>query len=50
MIYKMNAGNYEVEKNCSIGLCNSGWISCNECNSRGNGTNIGKCRGTGQKN
>ena len=51
--YKMNGGNYEIEKNCDIGICNSGWISCHECNSRGNGTNIGQCRecrGTGQKN
>ena len=51
--YKMDAGNWVIENKCYVGTCNSGWIPCNECNSRGYGTNIGSCkhcRGTGSRN
>ena len=53
VLYKLDAGNWVIKDNCYVGICNSGWNPCNECNSRGNGTNIGsckQCRGTGSQN
>ncbi len=40
------------EKDCSVYNCLDGWVFCNQCNSIGKGSNLGKCKeckGTGKK-
>jgi hypothetical protein len=51
--YKMDAGNTVVKDECYVSSCNDGWHTCDQCNSLGNGRNIGSCkycRGTGSRN
>jgi hypothetical protein len=53
VIYKTEAGNWDVKDKCHVGICNSGWIPCNDCNHITTKDYIGKCgfcKGTGQKN
>jgi YD repeat-containing protein len=46
-----NQGKWEVDRKCYVGGCLNGWLFCNDCNSYGNGREIGKCskcKGTGE--
>lgn len=44
---------WEPSIDCYITSCQDGWVNCNQCNSNGNGSNLGICKwcnGTGYRN
>lgn len=46
-------GGWEPSADCYVSGCEDGWINCRECNSSGNGKNLGMCDdcdGTGYRN
>jgi len=48
-----HGGGWEPSDDCYVSGCTDGWVNCRECNSNGNGRNIGqcdRCDGSGYRN